>query len=369
MSLTSRDETDLLLPLYQGVHEEPPFQTFLDRLRRRTRAEYVGLSVRKEDSPLADATIFHSGIDLHGRARELGIEELYMLDGVHRSSLRPFRVYSVAEFTDHDPAYRDRRARSVARLGIADERIVRVSEDSSISAWLVLARSGTCSAADSALLSNLAPYVATVLTSLNLIEKQRISAALSAEGLARLGVGWILFDTDARILDIESGSADILAKVLGSEARIGERLRQIGLHAERALGDAAALLVNDPDAMPSTVVISEEPRIDAVLVSARYKPGGSGDVPIPAMVAYLRFAGHASPHRAQGLAGLFGLPQREAELAIALSDGNSIAEAANAMGLTLETARNYSKRLYAKLGVRGQAELVRLVLRSSAVLA
>jgi DNA-binding CsgD family transcriptional regulator len=38
------------------------------------------------------------------------------------------------------------------------------------------------------------------------------------------------------------------------------------------------------------------------------------------------------------------------------------------MGLTIETARNYSKKLYAKLGVRGQAELVRLVYESSAVL-
>jgi DNA-binding CsgD family transcriptional regulator len=36
------------------------------------------------------------------------------------------------------------------------------------------------------------------------------------------------------------------------------------------------------------------------------------------------------------------------------------------MGLTLETARNYSKRIYAQLDVRGQAELVRYVLHSGA---
>lgn len=369
MSLTSIDETDLLLPLYQGVHEERRFQTFLDRLRRRTGAEYVGLSIRKESSPISDATVYFSGMDLQGRARELGIEQLYMLEGVHQSSLRPFRVYSASEFTDHDPEYLDRRALSVARLGIADERVVRVSEESGISAWLVLARSGTCSAADSALLSNLAPYVAAALKSLSLIEKQRVSAALSADGLDRLGAGWILFDRDARILDIETGSAKRLAESLGSRPRIGERLRHIGRAAERALSDAAGRLAGDPEAMPATVVLSESPRFDALLVSARYRPGASRDVPIPAMIAYLRFATDTSPHRAQGLAGLYGLPQREAELAIALSDGQSIAEAAQAMGLTLETARNYSKRLYAKLGVRGQAELVRLVWRSSAVLA
>lgn len=44
-------------------------------------------------------------------------------------------------------------------------------------------------------------------------------------------------------------------------------------------------------------------------------------------------------------------------------------EAAHMMGLTDETARNYSKRIYAKMGVRGQAELVRLIFLSSASLA
>ncbi|MFD2136325.1 helix-turn-helix transcriptional regulator [Novosphingobium resinovorum] len=85
-------------------------------------------------------------------------------------------------------------------------------------------------------------------------------------------------------------------------------------------------------------------------------------------------AGAVPPAQCQN-AGERGAPHppvrpapREAQLAIALNEGQSIAEAAENMGLTLETARNYSKRLYAKLGVRGQAELVRLVSDSVAVM-
>lgn len=369
MSLTSSDETDLLLPLYQGVHEEPRFATFLERLRRRTGAEYVALAVRKEESPVSDASVFFAGINLHERARELGIGELYTLEGIHHSSLRPYRVYSVSDFVDHDPDYKAERARNIERLGIVDERVVRVSEETGISAWLILARAKPCSASDSALLSNLAPYVATALTSLNLMEKQRIEAALSTEGLGRSGVGWILFDRDARVLAIEPGTEKRLARLNGSSPRIGERLRDIGLEAERILAEAARLLAGAPDAAPSVVVLSEDPRIDALLVSARASPDSATLVPVPAMIAYCRFASAGSPERAERLARLFDLPRREAELAIALSDGLSIAEAAQDMGLTIETARNYSKRLYAKLGVRGQAELVRIVYESSAVLA
>ena len=368
MSLTSRDETDLLLPLYQGVHEEPRFATFLERLRRRTGADHVALAIRKENSPVSNASIFFAGMNLHEKARELGIEEFYTLEGVHHSSLRPYRVYSVSDFVDHDPEYKAKRARSVGRLGIADERVVRVSEQNGISAWLILARGKECSAADSALLSNLAPYVATALQSLNLMEKQRIEAALSTEGLGRSGVGWILFDEEARVLAVERGTGQRLAASIGSKPSIGERLRDIGLEAGRILSDSARQLTENPDAEPSVVVLSEEPRVDALLVSARTKSDSAALVPVPAMIAFCRFARDETPERSDRFARLFDLPQREAELAIALSDGLSIAEAARAMGLTIETARNYSKRLYAKLDVRGQAELVRLVYESSAAL-
>ena len=44
-------------------------------------------------------------------------------------------------------------------------------------------------------------------------------------------------------------------------------------------------------------------------------------------------------------------------------------EAAADLGLTVETARNYSKKIYAKTGARGQAELVRNILTGVLALA
>jgi DNA-binding CsgD family transcriptional regulator len=64
------------------------------------------------------------------------------------------------------------------------------------------------------------------------------------------------------------------------------------------------------------------------------------------------------------LVDLFGLLPSEARLAWMLGQATSIADAADALGLTIETARNYSKKIYAKTGARGQAELVRIILTS-----
>ena len=59
---------------------------------------------------------------------------------------------------------------------------------------------------------------------------------------------------------------------------------------------------------------------------------------------------------------MFGLLPSEARLALALSRGLTLTEAAADLGLTIETARNYSKKIYAKTGARGQPDLVRFIL-------
>ena len=90
----------------------------------------------------------------------------------------------------------------------------------------------------------------------------------------------------------------------------------------------------------------------------------------PAVIGVLREAVR-EPARAaiRILAARHGLSANEAALAHALSLGESLAEAGARLHLTVETARNYSKRIYAKTGARGQADLVRIVLTGLAPLA
>jgi DNA-binding CsgD family transcriptional regulator len=149
--------------------------------------------------------------------------------------------------------------------------------------------------------------------------------------------------------------------------RMGARAGGLGRKTETALAEAATAFASDPHARPRTVLLYQEPRIEALLAPASTTQ--TAVLSAPVMIAHLRWPRSPSAGRAGQFAELFGLGRREAELAIALADGYSLAEAGKALGLTIETTRNYSKRLYAKLGVRGQAEVVRLVSESAAVLA
>jgi DNA-binding CsgD family transcriptional regulator len=116
-------------------------------------------------------------------------------------------------------------------------------------------------------------------------------------------------------------------------------------------------------------------------------PGGalsitrpSGAHPLSVMVVPLRTKGEAPGDRApaaavfvsdpevpldsnqQHLRELYALTVVEARLAAWLAQGKSVHEAAAAMGITVNTARAYLKRIYDKTGVRRQPELVRVLL-------
>lgn len=65
---------------------------------------------------------------------------------------------------------------------------------------------------------------------------------------------------------------------------------------------------------------------------------------------------------------LYGLTRAEAELAALLANGYSLQDAQRRLGLQMETIRSRLKGVFAKTGTGRQAELVRLLLTSSATL-
>ncbi len=71
---------------------------------------------------------------------------------------------------------------------------------------------------------------------------------------------------------------------------------------------------------------------------------------------------------ADTVAKLFDLTDAEARLALALSEGQRIEDAAEKLGITLSSARTYLKRIFSKTDVTRQAELVRLILAAPTLL-
>lgn len=368
MQLTSFDETDLLLPLYAGVHDQAKWLTFLERIRRRTSADYVSIIFAPGDTPIHLSKELFAGRDLRSETRALGLEDMYDAYRLPYNNMRPGRVYQISELISTDTKFRAFNEAFAGAIGLSDARFLRVKEQEGTSAWLMLARNrGYFSAADGALLTAVAPHAAVALRSFVLVERLRIKGAASRDGMSRTGVGWIALGRDARIIDFDFNLSALLRQMNGSENPLGERLHVESLHARQIITQAALDFARATDALPRVVTLMDDPRVDALLVPTTERPETA--LAIPVLLAFCRFPRDSGFDRRPLLKDIYGLSPREAELAIALSGGQSVAETARNMGVTDETARGYAKSIYAKMGVRGQAELVRQIFLSSAILA
>jgi DNA-binding CsgD family transcriptional regulator len=230
----------------------------------------------------------------------------------------------------------------------------------------MMARTRECTAADSALLSSLAPYVAIAVENLVSMDRERMAARINATGLERTGKGRMLLDAEARVLAADPALSHFWHEHCDAALRPGERVLGLDLAAERKLAATTAEMAQDRTLAARPLLLREKPHVEALLMPAESPEQQA--LAAPAVLALCTLPRAHSEAGAERLSEVFDLPRREAELAMALAEGHSIAEAAEHMGLTLETARNYSKRLYAKLDVRGQAELVKVVYESSAVM-
>jgi len=354
MALTSLDERDLLLPLYDGVREDPVWETFLRRLKARTAASHVSLMVRPAHlahrPPLrravTDAMAFPSPD--YAVLEELGVVPL--------ERLRPNRVYALEEMLELENTALSRRQREALKeADIAHARMIRVTTGDGHEAWLVLFHvRKPFTAGDSALLSSLAPHLASAVTAHAAMAVQRLRLAMAEDALALLGVGQAALDRDGRVI-----AADPQAEIM-LELAPGNRVALAGGKAQE-LGLACAALAGQPAGARETLRLPDRTAPDLLL-----RPGVTEDMVIGAVRAPQR---KASRHAARIIARLLGLSEREAALADAIAHGASIVEAGGALQLTPETARNYTKRIYAKTGASGQADLVRLLLSGLAPLA
>lgn len=345
MSLTAHDERELLLPLLDGIHQRPVWDIFLRRLLVRTRSTQACLIVRTAQmgnlEPVMRVTSAQPGLP------EPDWDALGALGLAPYASLRPNRVYALEEMLEPDsPARAKRQRRELAEAGMGHARFIHVAARGDHHGWLVLIHSHQdFSGGDSALLAALAAPFASALATLAMLEALQLRATMAEYALGLLGISQVALDQDGRAVAGEDFARRTpeLAEACSRLAGAGAQERRL-VHLGEKQDD---LMLLRPANAAATALPSMATAIGAVREPVR----------------------RASPGTSAVIAREFGLSAREAALADALSRGLSLIDAGKALNLTAETTRNYSKRIYAKTGASGQADLVRMVLTSLAPLA
>jgi len=355
---------DLLLPLLDGAFEDPPWRDFLERFRRVVGADYASLIFR----PLAPSrpSVMHlfAGEGSPPLVERLYRETLHRRDPVDYHLLGEGRVYTLDELLIvGDPAHEQYRRELLAPSGMNDLRLMRVIEPGGVNVWLTISRrDGRFGTREGALIAALAPYLRSALRGFVALERERFKASVAGEAIRRLSFGWLTLDAAGRLLDADAEGRRVIDHGTILRRGTGGRLIAQNREVDREIGDAIRAIAAEPQGRPRALVLSRDPWLDMLLVPTHRRPIPAS--PATAIIAYVHGDGWSSADRCEQLAELFHLLPSEARLALALSRGMSIAEAADELGLTVETARTYSKKIYAKTGARGQPDLVRFIHRS-----
>jgi DNA-binding CsgD family transcriptional regulator len=231
--------------------------------------------------------------------------------------LRFGRVYTGAEL-----AARGAWPSASPQLGDCRAIGLRLAEGAG---WLIVSRHHTeFRAVDSATLAALAPHVAQAFMLAEEFAQLQARATGAAQHLHIMGLGLVHWDRFGRAV-AQDDIAHVVLAGLPSSADL-------------------------PQPQAGVFFCNPAPGVEmAVHWGAHGQP-----------IGILRAAKRPLP-APKVLAQAFGLSQPEARLAHALGEGCSLRQAAEKLGVTLETARSYSKQIFAKTGTRGQPDLIRRI--------
>jgi DNA-binding CsgD family transcriptional regulator len=362
--VASEKHAELLLALIDGAFETPLWSTFLGQLRKRTGADYASLIFRPPGMP--PNTVFHlfSGRRCPPVIQHLYRSEFYKRDPTPYYEMSDSRVYALGELLRQDnPDHAAYLKAVMTPSGMNAARMMRVVEPSGVNSWLTITRrNGDFDRSSERLLSSIAPFLRSVLRGFVALERERTSALLAGEAIQRLSFGWITLDPGGRVLEADAQGQIILnqSRALYRDAR--GILRSASKKQGHEILDVVKTLAGDQGARPRAMILSRDPWLDMLLIRAgRYSLSAKS---VPAVVAYVHSDRSLAADRCEQLAQLFNLLPSEARLALALARGLSIAEAAAELNLTEGSARVYSKRIYAKMGARGNADMILSIHRS-----
>jgi DNA-binding CsgD family transcriptional regulator len=222
------------------------------------------------------------------------------------------------------------------------------------------ARQGPFQAADERLIRAIGPHFVRAYT-LGLRLRTAASAAAAAGGaLDALSFGVIVLDETGQAAVVNAAATRALA---AGELRLGQgRLTARAPAVDRELQGALQRSLGDPLAPPAVLRAPRAEGGDWIVWVMRLPASSAfaaGETPgVLVLIGDPRRPGEIGR---EAVAGLFGLTEAEADLALALARGRSLAEIAAERGVKLSTVRSQLLAVLDKTGVHRQAELVRLL--------
>lgn len=229
-------------------------------------------------------------------------------------------------------------------------------------------------ATERSLLERVTPHLRRAIQVYAALNRATSERDVYAGAVDQLSVATIILDEQGRLVDNNALASAIMEQADGLSLK-NQQLQIQARELNRELQESLSVVIKaQQEGATSVVRALRVPRSgkrgDLGLVIRPVPPSERGEgQSIPCATVFISDPDLKESASQQILGELFGLTPAEANLAILLARGLSLAEVSDSQHISLHTVRAQLKSVFAKTGVSRQAELVRLVLKSVATLA
>jgi DNA-binding CsgD family transcriptional regulator len=277
---------------------------------------------------------------------------------------------------EREPLNSDFYLKWVRPLGFRDVIGVLVLKSGKRVAWFSVARSDVQSRFtdnDLRQMELLSPHICRALLISDALDLQSIAAVRLAETVDHLSTGVLLTEEDGRI-SYMNGSAEAILKEGNALRSKDGRLVAVRPHARDALSRALqessagrAPSISGQHAIP--LPDEEGSGLIANVLPLEWRDGRNPLATLPGAAAVIiQDPAEGAPPPMEAIGLLYGLTAAERNVLEQVAASHTPQETADRLGVSVNTVKTHLQKVFAKTGTARQADLVRLVARSTAPL-
>lgn len=367
---------ELITLIYKGPLETTPWQGFLEALSRRMRCTSAAITLRLSRQGTPPLIIWGPppAIEEH-EARLVNTihAELGDRDPLRNALTKAGDIFTLSEVMPAEELKNNRFFCEVMRpYGIEYELGMYIAEPGGWEGNVGLTNGPDAedfTDADKQVLIGLRPHLEQSLALFSRLRRDETELEVMIDTLDRLTICTFILDGSGRILRTNSAGRKLMKSnktIRAAEDRLMLTNKTSNAQLQNLIGKAIEAQRTGDHFVEALRAEGDMDQHLGVLVRTIETPRYAHET-APAAVVYVSGLGNTQPLE-RLVSQIFDLTPSEAHLAALLATGLSLAEAAEKLELTENTVRSYCKTVLSKTGVSRQADLVRLILRSVAVL-
>lgn len=367
---------DLIGLIHRGPLEERPWRSFVRALRRHFDADVAAVALRPGGRGAAPVAIFDrrelQADPVRRRAATDAHRRLAREDPLDHALARHGGILTLSDVMPCETLIKTRFYEEVIRpFGIHHQIGMAVTEPGGWRSHVGMMNAfghGDFGAPEKALLLSLRPHFQIALETHARLVRIEAERNMFGDALDRMAIAAFVLDGRGRVISTNGAAGRMVQRadqLIVHNGRLSLRDATKNRRLQSALRNAVEWCDGDK-AEPFAGVIGVDGG-DRNPLGLLVRGVPDGKYQRPGIIVYVgQSKGALVPDALVG--ELFGLTPAEARIAVLLASGLSLREIADHIGITEKTARSYSKQAYQKTGVSRQADLVRLLLTSVAIL-